>query len=129
MKTDDLPEQIIIEFRQELAEFKIHICELDMPTIDFDSMMDLLISSVMQTKDASFQIGETAIYMSDQDGLFENHEMDHSQKGRVYKAVVNLGNQIKNKLMHLNAYREGQFPYIFRRMLNATDAVLVRQVT
>jgi hypothetical protein len=117
------PDYLIIELKSELNAFRSIVCELDMPVIEADEALVKITNSINYLPTSTVRLTCTAFLMSKGIGLSENYDNDNGAEERVINAVNKLGNQIKNKLIAINAYSDNYFPYALRRMLNANTIV------
>lgn len=100
-----------------------------MPTMDIDAALDTIIESIELRDDENRELILAAHYMSEQDGIFENAQLDDGQQERVHTAVMLLGKELKQEIdFHQGYHNDGKFPYQFERLINNDTLVLKKKV-
>ena len=89
--------------------------------------MQVMFDAVTSLNGADNRIFITASRMVEGDLLYEMglqaHDAPQLQR-RIFYAAIDLGQDLKNTLKHLHAYRDDQLPFSFRMLINDTDLVL-----
>lgn len=117
-------DSIILDCTAELKKFRGVVCELDMPKIDIDLFLGDVLPAVTNQKYVDLRLARVAHAYKEGDfvfeGLIENsdEELPNGVFDRLEKAVLQFGNDIKNKLEQNHAYRSGIFPYELKEYVN-----------
>ena len=124
------PEQIILELKEELRNFRSIILELDMPTIDQEAALSQVFDALHSRR---FNNDNTDLMWAANDlalnsvGLAENWEDEDDGRARAYESVIVLGEAIQEQLAQYGAYRNGHFQYEFEGFFDY-DTVLLRKI-
>ncbi len=132
------PQQILIELKPELRQFRGVIFELDMPTIDQEATLSAVFGAIQTRRfDATrHDLSDNAelVWVANDlainaVGLTENVEFEDDARARAYDSVVKLGEAIRDQLLQYGAYRDGRFNYEFQGFLkNDANTVVLRKV-
>ena len=123
------PQGVVLRCKSAIMKFRGVVCELDMPTVDLDAAVQQIVDSVDVRDDGDHELILTAFNMSEQDGLFENAELDGGQQERIHTAVMLLGKELKKEIDFHQGYQiDGRFPYELERLINNDTLVLKRKL-
>lgn len=132
-----MPEFLIVEIGDELADFIRLLKRPYLPTIDVDAALSQLVDVVCTLEDVDDRLASAAYFMGAGEGLFafdskepiEGDEvpfMDQANEKFIH-AIVQLGVVIKNNLTQLNAYRNGISPFTYRSLVNESTVLMANK--
>lgn len=123
----DIPKYIIMELTEEIPAFELVACGITMPTVDMSACLQQIFDVIALAEDTSFNkmLSDMANYMGKGEGLYENARLDEFEQEQIIKAIIKIGNEIKDRLKFLNAYIDGFFPYSFHRLQGKRIVVLM----
>lgn len=116
---------ILIDVRDEIAEFLQVTDRPDLPTMDLASALESIISSIQDPQNAQADLQSlamTAGYLAYGEGLFsgprESVLMDMAIKASIYEAIMLLGARLRTKLigLHFHDQNQQQFTHRFREI-------------
>lgn len=124
------PESIIFEFGPELTQFKSIVCDINMPTLDLEAVLDQIFTAVSNLSMSGSALHEVAKDMSHSEAMFENADLDYYQRQAIFLAVLNLGAALIQELKRIKGYNQhGKFPYVLRDMINGQTVFLSQNST
>ena len=116
---------LIFSLNSALRLFRAVISDPEFPTIDVEAVVQVMFEAVVDLSTATDRIYITASRMCESDLLYEQGlKLSHACQQRLFYAAINLGQELKNTLVQLHAYRDHHLPFTFRTLINDTDVVL-----
>jgi hypothetical protein len=97
-----------------------------MPVIDDDATLQLIFDAIKYEND-SMSLEKMAHHISLGEGLWEDDGEANGIQKRTMDAVIDLGGEIKNNLLRIKAYVDGELPYEYRRMLDDSSVILTKR--
>ena len=121
-----MPDLIILDFKQELDDFRAVLNNVDLPTPDIEAVLSQLFDTIAVAEEDVYagMVLNVAMDMAKGEGLYENTRLDEFDQQRIMSAVVKLCNKLKNKILSLNGYVDGFFQYSFQQLLDYNTVVL-----
>jgi hypothetical protein len=117
------PFQLILDLQSELRVFSGVTRDPETPTVDLEATLSRIID-VVAAQRFDYLVEQIASDTSTGEGLIECSDLEDSGKSRVFYAVKQLSEEIRNKLLELHAYDRGTFPYTYKSLLNH-DTILL----
>jgi hypothetical protein len=116
---------ILLDVRDEIAEFLQVTDKPELPTMDLSSALDSIISSIQYPSNSAEDLktlAMTAGYLAYGEGLYsgprESVLMDMAVKASIYEAIMLLGAKLRQRLVHLHFHDQNQqqFTHRFREI-------------
>lgn len=120
---------LIMECASTLPSLVRLLLHPSMPTVDLDAVLSQIVDAITELHESDDRLSTAALYMCNGEGLSENWIFEGNSCGqeleeKIAHAIVQLGQEIKNNLLNIHAYRNGYCPYMYRNFLNATTIML-----
>ena len=122
----DIPEYIILGLDEEIDSVKSSIKELNLSHQVIEVSLDDLVYVLIISDDDNFDemLLHTAIMMCRGEGINDDCRLPEEEMDMIIEAIERFGKQIKRKILNLNIYIDGHFPYSFFRRLDGGSMVL-----
>ena len=97
MNYKNMPDLIILDFKQELDDFRAVLNNVDLPTPDIEAVLSQLFDTIAVAEEDVYagMVLNVAMDMAKGEGLYENTRLDEFDQQRIMSAVVKLCNKLK----------------------------------